>query len=248
MPPAAPNASRLMVLHATPDLVERTYEALLDAIVCGELAPGERHTQESLADRLGVSRQPILQALLLLKREGLIKDEPGRRGVEVQALTPAFVQHLYLVRGALDALAARSAAYRPRPELREPGMALIRAGRASSRAGTTLAMIDADLAFHRFIYEAAHNPLLTDTARIHWLHTRRAMGIHLGQPVSVRTVWARWSEARPAWPSDSLASIAKHRPRLSCDIFSKKRRRPRRRPNTFTGDDCETDPRPTRIL
>ena len=100
------------------------------------------------------------------------------------------MQHLYLVRGALDALAARSAAYRPRPELREPGMALIRAGRASSRAGTTLAMIDADLAFHRFIYEAAHNPLLTDTARIHWLHTRRAMGIYLGQPVSVRTVWA----------------------------------------------------------
>jgi DNA-binding GntR family transcriptional regulator len=179
-----------MVLHATPDLVERAYEALLDAIVCGELAPGERHTQESLADRLGVSRQPILQALLLLKREGLIKDEPGRRGVEVQALTPAFVQHLYLVRGALDALAARSAAYRPRPELREPGMALIRAGRASSRAGTTLAMIDADLAFHRFIYEAAHNPLLTDTARIHWLHTRRAMGVYLGQTLSVRTVWA----------------------------------------------------------
>jgi DNA-binding GntR family transcriptional regulator len=189
LPPAAPNASRLMVLHDTPDLVERAYEALLDAIVCGELAPGERHTQESLADRLGVSRQPILQALLLLKREGLIKDEPGRRGVEVQALTPAFVQHLYLVRGALDALAARSAAYRPRPELREPGMALIRAGRASSRAGTTLAMIDADLAFHRFIYEAAHNPLLTDTARIHWLHTRRAMGVYLGQTLSVRTVW-----------------------------------------------------------
>ncbi len=187
MPLAAPNPSRLMVLHATPDLVERAYEALLDAIVCGELAPGERHTQESLADRLGVSRQPILQALLLLKREGLIKDEPGRRGVEVQALTPAFVQHLYLVRGAL---AARSAAYRPRPELREAGMALIRAGRASAREGATLAMIDADLSFHRFIYEAAHNPLLIDTARIHWLHTRRAMGIYLGQPASVRTVWA----------------------------------------------------------
>ena len=190
MPLVAPNPSRLTVLHATPDLVERTYDALLDAIVSGELGPGERHTQEALAERLGVSRQPILQALLLLKREGLIKDEPGRRGVEVEALTPAFVSHLYLVRGALDALAARSAAHRPRPELREPGMALIRAGRASSRAGTTLAMIDADLAFHRFIYEAAHNPLLIDTARIHWLHTRRAMGIYLRQPMSVRTVWS----------------------------------------------------------
>jgi DNA-binding GntR family transcriptional regulator len=181
---------RLASLHATPALVDRTYVALLDAIVSGELAPGERYTQDALAERLGVSRQPVLQALLLLRSQGLVKDEPGRRGVEVAPLTAAFIQHLYAVRGALDALAARSAAHRPRPELREPGLALVRAGRASVAAGDIRAMVDADLAFHRFLYEAAHNPVLAETAEIHWHHTRRAMAAYLRQPVSLRTVWS----------------------------------------------------------
>lgn len=183
-------ALRLAALDASPALVERAYRALLDAIVSGELAPGERHTQDALAERLGVSRQPVLQALLLLRRQGLVKDEPGRRGVEVAPLSAAFIQHLYLVRGALDALAARCAAYRPRPELREPAMALIRAGREAVAAGVIRPMVEADLAFHRFLYEAAHNPLLVETAEVHWHHTRRAMATYLRQSVSLRAVWS----------------------------------------------------------
>ncbi len=183
-------APRLVALAQSPALVEQTYQALLDAIVSGRLAAGERYTQEGLAQQLGVSRQPILQALLLLRRQGLIKDEPGRRGIEVVALSGAFVQHLYLVRGALDALAARSAAHRPRPELREPGMALIAAGRAAARSGSVSAMVEADLDFHRFLYEASHNPLLTETAEVHWMHTRRAMAAYLRQIRAIRTVWS----------------------------------------------------------
>jgi DNA-binding GntR family transcriptional regulator len=188
-PDASRPAARLATLEAAPALVERTYRALLDAIVSGELAPGERHTQEGLAERLGVSRQPVLQALLLLRRQGLVKDEPNRRGVEVVPLTAAFVQQLYRVRGALDALAARSAAGRPRPELREPGMALIRAGRAAAAASDLGALVEADAAFHRFLYEAADNPVLAETAETHWHHTRRAMGAYLRQVASPRTVW-----------------------------------------------------------
>jgi DNA-binding GntR family transcriptional regulator len=181
---------RLAALDASPALVERTYRALLDAIVTGDLAPGERHTQEALAERLGVSRQPVLQALLLLRSQGLVKDEPNRRGVEVAPMTSAFVQHLYGVRGALDAFAARSAAYRPRPELRERGAALIRAGRAAAAAGDLQAMVDADVAFHRFLYESAHNPLLAETVEVHWHHTRRAMATYLRQTPSLRGVWS----------------------------------------------------------
>ena len=68
-------------------------------------------------------------------------------------------------------------------------MALVRAGRAAAAAGETRAMVDADLAFHRFLYEAAHNPVLAETAEVHWHHTRRAMAAYLRQPVSLRTVW-----------------------------------------------------------
>ena len=60
--------SSLLQLTAAPDLVEQVYSRLLDAISEGTLPPGERLTQEDLAQRLAVSRQPVLQALRLLKK------------------------------------------------------------------------------------------------------------------------------------------------------------------------------------
>jgi DNA-binding GntR family transcriptional regulator len=179
----------LAPLHAAPVLVERTYDALLEAIVSGALEPGARYTQDELAERLGVSRQPVLQALLLLRRDGLVHDEPGRRGVRVVAPTAAFVQHLYGVRAALDALAARSAAHRPRPELREPGAAVIRRGRAAAVAGDVAATVAADAAFWRLLYEAAHNPVLLETVRPHWQHGRRLLLAALRSPAAARALW-----------------------------------------------------------
>ena len=70
--------AQLVKLQATPDLVDQVYRALLDAISDGSLAPGARLTQEDLAERLAVSRQPVLQALRLLKKDGLLLDAPGR--------------------------------------------------------------------------------------------------------------------------------------------------------------------------
>jgi DNA-binding GntR family transcriptional regulator len=186
-PPPAPPL--LAALDATPMLFERTHRALLDAIVSGELAPGERHTQDALAQRLGVSRQPVLQALVLLRHQGLVRDAPGRRGIEVVPISSALVQHLYLVRGALDALTARSAAHRPRPELRERGAALIRAGRAAAGRGDTRAMADADAAFHALLGEAAHNPLLSAGTADLWHQTRRAIVACLRRPTPQRDVW-----------------------------------------------------------
>ncbi|MGL4229861.1 MAG: GntR family transcriptional regulator, partial [Casimicrobium sp.] len=50
-------------IESTPDLVDRVYRALLDAISEGTLSPGARMTQEEIAEQLAVSRQPVLQAL-----------------------------------------------------------------------------------------------------------------------------------------------------------------------------------------
>lgn len=68
----------LVKLASTPDLVERVYRALLDAISDGSLAPGARITQEGIAAQLAVSRQPVLQALRLLRKDGFVHDAPGR--------------------------------------------------------------------------------------------------------------------------------------------------------------------------
>lgn len=96
-------------LPARSDLVDATYRVLLDAITDGSLKPGERITQEEIAEQLHVSRSPVLQALRLLKKDGFIKDAPGR-GVQVADLDGVWFDKLYDVRGALDALAARLAA------------------------------------------------------------------------------------------------------------------------------------------
>ncbi len=80
--------AHLVKLQSAPDLVERVYRALLDAISDGSLAPGERLTQEDIAEQLAVSRQPVLQALRLLKKDGLVHDAPGR-GVLVAPLDAA---------------------------------------------------------------------------------------------------------------------------------------------------------------
>ena len=181
---------KLTTLETTPDLTERCYEALLDAICAGEMPPERKYTQEALARMLGVSRQPVLQALAILRRQGLVLDEDNRRGIRVAPLNATFVQNLYQVRGALDAAAARAAAQLPRPELKETGAALIRAGRAAAARRDLAALVRADLDFHRFLYEASHNPLLLQTAEVHWQHTRRLMSLYLRQTMSFRSVWA----------------------------------------------------------
>lgn len=170
--------AQLLQLETAPDLVDQVYRALLDAISAGALAPGQRITQEELAERLAVSRQPVMQALRLLKRDGFVQDAPlagnaGRcRGLQVTPLDPAWIAQVYEVRGALDTLAARLAAER-RAHV-DP--ALIEQGRQAVEAGDIKAMIDADLAFHRALYQASANPLIEQSALLHWHHIRRAMG------------------------------------------------------------------------
>ncbi len=98
-------------IDAPAQLIEQVYDAILDAICDGTLAPNARITQEGLAETLGVSRQPILQAFHLLKRQGFI-EESGRKGVMVTPIDPQKLVQLYQVRSALDGLAARETALR----------------------------------------------------------------------------------------------------------------------------------------
>ncbi|VWX62339.1 GntR family transcriptional regulator [Burkholderiales bacterium 8X] len=176
--------AQLIQIVDVPDLVERVHRSLLEAISSGELPPGTRLMQEDLARRLAVSRQPVLQALGLLRRDGLVMDAPGR-GVVVAPLDAAMMRKTYQVRGALDALAARLAAH----SKNKIDPALIREGRAAARSGDVQAMIEADLAFHRAIYEASGNELIAQSAGQHWQHLRRAMGAVLQAAPQRQSLW-----------------------------------------------------------
>lgn len=176
--------AQLVQLAAAPDLVERVYRRLADAISDGSLAPGQRMTQEDIAQQLAVSRQPVLQALRLLKKDGFVQDAPGR-GLQVTTLDAEWIRNVYQVRGALDALAARLAAqrrFRIDPEV-------IAQGRRAVLGDDVKAMIDADLAFHAALYEAAGNPLIEQSAQLHWRHLRRVMGAVLQQSGQRQPVW-----------------------------------------------------------
>ena len=198
-------AAQLVQLQATPDLVERVYRRLADAISDGSLAPGQRITQEDIAQQLAVSRQPVLQALRLLKRDGFLQDAPGR-GLQVAALDAQWIRNVYQVRGALDALAARLAAQR-RFTL---APALLQAGRRAARGANVAAMIEADLAFHVALYRAAGNPLIEESAQLHWRHLKRVMGAVLQQLRQREQVWDEHqaiAEAIAAGHADEAARL-----------------------------------------
>jgi DNA-binding GntR family transcriptional regulator len=176
--------AQLIKLETTPDLVEQVWRALLDAICDGSLAPGARLTQEEIAEQLAVSRQPVLQALRLLKKDGLLVDAPGR-GVCVSPLDGQQLLRIYQVRGALDGLAADLAAQqrcRISPDI-------IASGRQALKNGDIKAMLLADVRFHSAIYQASGNPLIEQSAQLHWAHIRRAMGAVLQVSGMRATIW-----------------------------------------------------------
>ncbi|MBL8325892.1 MAG: GntR family transcriptional regulator [Rubrivivax sp.] len=174
----------LAPIEAAPDYVEQARRALVDAIATGQLASGERLTQEDIARRLNVSRQPVLQALRLLKKDGLVEDAPGR-GLQVTPLDDTMIARVYEVRGALDRLAARLAAERRAPVDAQS----LAEGRRAVAAHDIQAMIEADIAFHRGIYAASGNPLIDQTAQRYWAQVRRAMGSVLRRSEGRDSVW-----------------------------------------------------------
>ena len=198
--------TNLIQIAAAPDLVEQVYRALLDAISSGSLAPGERITQEDIAQRLAVSRQPVLQALRLLKKDGFVLDAPGR-GVLVAPLDADWMAKVYQVRGALDVLAARLAA----AQRAQVDPKLIAAGRRAARGRSVQAMLDADMAFHQAIYAASGNPLIGQSADQHWRHLRRAMGAVLQSEPQRESLWdehAAIAEAIAAGDADLAARLS----------------------------------------
>jgi DNA-binding GntR family transcriptional regulator len=176
--------TKLSKIQVRPDLVDEVYATLLDAISDGSLPPGARITQEELAEQMNVSRSPVLQALRLLKKDGLVQDAPGR-GLLIAELDPQWIGDLYQVRCALDTLAAKLAAERKvaiNPEI-------IAAGRRAAQGGDVKALIEADTAFHMAIYRASGNPLIVETTQLHWVHLRRVMGAVLQSAGQRESIW-----------------------------------------------------------
>ena len=178
----------MKTLQAAPSLVEQVHAAILSEIASGQLPPGSRIIQEQLAQELGVSRQPVQQALTLLRQQGVLQDAPGR-GLQVAPLDLEHVRHMYDVRAVIEGLAFRKAAELNAQRAAAQGPALIARGRKAVSHHSMSAMIAADMAFHDFIYALSGNPLVAPSMQTHWTHTQRVMGEVLNRDDKPRDIW-----------------------------------------------------------
>lgn len=180
----------MIPLDPTPNLIDQVYARILEAIIDRTLPPGHRIRQNELADKLGVSRQPVSHALHLLHRQGLVA-ESGRRGFEITQLDPVRIRELYEVRGAIDALAARLAAGRKTDAAGRAQLeAALQAGRAINRKTPLARLIALDVDFHRAIYRLSGNPAIEEMIAPQWPHMRRSMATVLAELDYRDSAWA----------------------------------------------------------
>ena len=164
----------MRTLTPQPTLVDQVYESILTEITEGRLGLDSRLIQEELAETLGVSRQPVQQALLLLRSRGLLRDAPSR-GLMVAPLDPAHVRDLLEVRAMLDGLASAKAAEVAANVAKKEGPAYLARGRTAVKNHSIAKMTTADMEFHYFLYRLSGNPLIGEICSPHWSYLRRVM-------------------------------------------------------------------------
>lgn len=132
------------------------FNTLRQAILTGELKPGERLMEIHLANRLGVSRTPIREAIRKLELEGLVTMIP-RRGAEVAQITEKSMSDVLEVRRAMDALCAQLACERITEEALEHLKEACERFEQATRTKDVKKIAQADVELHDIILQATGN-------------------------------------------------------------------------------------------
>ena len=135
------------------------FNTLRKAILRGELKPGERLMEIQLANKLGVSRTPIREAIRKLELEGLVLMIP-RKGAEVAQSTEKNMQDVLEVRKALEELSVQLACERITPEQVEEMKMAAEDFRKVLKSGDVTKIAEADVKFHDIIFAATNNQRL----------------------------------------------------------------------------------------
>lgn len=143
-------------------LSDRVRNALADAITAGELKPGSPLDEQSLADRHGVSRTPVREALLQLQASGLA-ETIGRRMVVAQVTTQR-VMEMFEAMAEIEAVCVRLATYRMTPLERSNLLQIHDATEAAAANGDFDAYDQLNRDFHETLYHATHNGVLAEQA------------------------------------------------------------------------------------
>jgi DNA-binding GntR family transcriptional regulator len=175
MPSGWPDEAVVSALKRPVPLREAAYEALLELITRGALRPGQHLVESELAERLGVSRQPVREALQRLSNERWVDLRPTQ-GAFVHQPTVAEADQLMAVRALLEAEAARLAAANAADGSIERLRELWREGVAALAADDIDAVVAANAALHARVMELAANDVLAELAaqvsrRVRWYYT-----------------------------------------------------------------------------
>jgi DNA-binding GntR family transcriptional regulator len=153
-------------------LRQQIYERVEELIIYGELAAGEHLVESQLAQRLGVSRIPVREALQLLNRDGWVDLRP-RQGAFVHSPTVEEADEVFTVRTVLEVEATRLAALHP-TEVAVRGLRkIIGAGHVALKKGDDRELVRLNSEFHEGISRMAGNRILTQMTgrldkRIRW--------------------------------------------------------------------------------
>ncbi|WP_431949827.1 GntR family transcriptional regulator [Actinacidiphila sp. bgisy167] len=156
-------------------LRQAVYEALIDLIVGGALRPGQHLVEGELADHLGVSRQPVREALQRLQTDGWVDLRPAQ-GAFVHSPTQEEATQLLSVRAVLETHSAYGAALHATDADVARLWELQEAGIAALAADDALGIVEANAVLHGFITELSRNQVLAELIlqvdrRVRWYYT-----------------------------------------------------------------------------
>ena len=157
---------------ATRLVAEHAYLEMRDRIVTLQLPPGTVLREDELMSEMGIGRTPLREAVKRLALENLVEVQP-RRGTFVSAVEAADIQNITEVRAELEGYAAELAALRLDPETRATAQALLQDIEALDGAVEQEHLMRFDERIHRFTWQAARNPHLTQTLERYFTHSLR---------------------------------------------------------------------------
>lgn len=145
-------------------VTEAAYSGILDLVLSHDLRPGERTSVNLLAERLGLGRMPVKEAINRLQSEGVLSVK-GRSGTTVTTIDAAAAVHMFAFRRALEDFAAETAANDVTAAELAQIQSLLKEMRivsidAPHRPGAGPRFVKANTAFHTLVVGAAHNPFL----------------------------------------------------------------------------------------
>lgn len=162
-------------------IADHLRKSLEDEIVTGQLAPGARLDEVSLAKRFAVSRTPIREALHQLSTSGLIELRP-RRGAIVTPVTTEDLVEMFETMAEMEAACGRLATRRMSEEERRDLLLSHEACHQAAETGDTELYFELNVEFHRVIYKGTHNGFLANEVR----HLRRRLQAYRRLQLRVR--------------------------------------------------------------